>query len=127
MNHLVAEVTRLRVDVEVWPSRQEAGQTQQPHRVLSKGWTHMSKRMRAQIVQAAGGVVQHTLFINGHRIDRQISSGEILLQRDLWPRVECESVVAHPRLALSSGKRELGMGLGMQEDREVLSDGTKSG
>ena len=72
------------------------------------------------------GIDQRAIGRFCHRIDGQVTAGEILFQRDIGRGMKSEAVVTVPAFAFGAGKRIFILGLRMQEDREILTNWTET-
>ncbi len=75
-----------------------------------------------EIRLAAVGVDQRPVIIAGHRVDSQVSSRQILLERHRLRRVHLEPGVPGRDLSFAARERILFVGLGVQEYREIAPD-----
>ena len=64
---------------------------------------------------------QIAISISGHRVDRQVTTTEIILDRYIGRGMKFETVITRSRFAFSSGERVLFIRLWMQKNRKVLA------
>src|SRR5437870_11700874 len=103
----------------------EARDAQHAQRVLRKRRAHVTQYARTQILRAAEGIDQRSVFGARHRVDREVASREISLEGDAWRSVKGEALMPAPGLALGAGERVLLVRLRMQEYGKVAADRTK--
>ena len=79
-----------------------------------------------EIARAAVGIDQSPVFVERHRIDRQIATLQIRFESHVRRRMENKSAVAGRGLALGACQGVLLVRFRMQKDGEVLADGSKA-
>ena len=126
VHHAAHQRHGFRRDREVPEARREAGQAQDPHRILGEGRRHVAQDPCREIPLAAIGVDQRTVLGPGHRVDGQVPARQVLFEGDVRVGMELETVVSGSGLALGPGQCHLFMGHGVQEHREILADRLKS-
>ena len=120
VDHAPHQRRRLLRDAEV-EARGEARHAQDSHRVFGKGFAHVAQHPVPQIALAAERIDQRTVLRARHRIEREVAPPEVFLKRHLGRRVDRESPVSPPALALGARERVLLLGLGMQAYRAIAS------
>ena len=82
----------------------------------------MAQEPVLKVTQSAPRIDQLAVGVLGERIDRQVTSFEVFLDRNVGGAIELEAMVAGRGLALGAGQRVLLSRLRMQEHGEVLAD-----
>ena len=82
----------------------------------------MAQQATLQVRTPAIGIVNLAGFVPGHRIDRQVTAAQVLLERDRGRKLEGKAVVAGRRLSFDARQRILLVRLRVQEHGEVLAD-----
>ena len=107
-------------------SRHEARHAQHPQRILHEGIRYMVQQAIAHILSAAVGVDQAAIPVLGHRVDAEVASRQVVLERDLRAGLAGEARVAVPALAFATRERVFLAGFGMQEHGEIATDLAKA-
>ncbi len=102
-------------------ARGEAGDPQHAQRILGERRRDVSQHAGREIAGAAVGIDQRAVGAARHRIDRQVASREVVLERHLRRREELEPAVPLAVLALGARERVLLARLRMQEHREIAA------
>ena len=82
----------------------------------------MAQQSRGQVLLTAAGVDHAAVGQLGHGVDGQITTLQILFQRDIRREVTDEAVVAAALLALGAGQRIFVLTVRVQEDGEIVAD-----
>ena len=82
----------------------------------------MTQPARLQVTTAAVRIDERAVPAARHRIDREVASREIVLERHVGRESGLEAVVAGARLPLGARKRVLLAGIGVQKHREIPAD-----
>ena len=106
----------------------KARDTQHAQRVFDEGGRDVAQDARLEVATAAVRIDDAAAIavVDGlrHRVDREVTSRQVFLERHVGGEARGEAVVAGTGLALRAGKRVLVAGLRMQEDGKVLADGS---
>ena len=105
MRRISSPVSGATREAERGQARGKSGHAQHAHRVLDKGRRHMAQQALLEIAPAAVGVDQRAVQRARHRIDGQIATLQILLERHLGRELRLEAAVAGPGLALQARER----------------------
>src|SRR5690606_30086675 len=103
-----------------------ACQPKQANRVFGECVSHMSEHAVAQVVEAAARVHQRTIGMSRNGVDSEITTAQVVFQRDVCTGIEGKSLVATPRFPFGTGQREFLLAAWMQEDREVAAHRNKA-
>ena len=122
LDHGLHQRPRLGCHAEFGEARGKAGHPQDAHRVFGKGLAHMAETFCSQVDLPTVGVDNLAGCVLGHGVDGEVAAQQVFFERDVGRGMDDEALVAAPRFALGAGKRVFLMGIGMQEDREVLAD-----
>ena len=106
--------------------RRESRDAQHPQRILGERRAHMTQHARAQVGFASVRVDQSAVGIARHRIDGQVPTRQVGLQRHVRRGMEGEPVVARTALAFGARERVFLVGGRMQEHRKVAADRAKA-
>ena len=77
---------------------------------------------KSEIRKAIERIDQLATLILGERIDRQVTTTQVLFDRNVGIGVERESMIASGGLSFCSGQRIFFIGFRMQKNRKVLAD-----
>src|SRR5690606_26728508 len=91
----------------------------QTHRIFRKSTSDMPQDTSFQIVHTTTGIDQGSIGPLGNRIDRKVTTEQIIFQRDVGAGIKGETLVTPARLAFRSGKRVFLLGTRMQKDRKI--------
>ena len=86
----------------------------------------MPKHALREVFKAVMGIMQLSTLINGHCIDGEVSSEQILLKPHAGVGLKLKAMVANAGLSLCSGKCVLCLRLGVEEDWKVPPNGPET-
>ena len=127
-HHRLHEHHRFRCDAKT-ERREPCRKTrhaQDAHRILDEGRRHVSQHACLEIGAAAVRVDQGAVGALRHRVDGEVASREILLERHARCEVGGEAAIAGCDLALETREGVFFVGLGVQENRKIAPDCAKA-
>ncbi len=123
-DHLAHQVVRLPryAETEIGEAGREPGHAQYPDGILGESRGYVPQAPVLEVLQAAIGIHETAIAVPCHRVDGQVASPKVFLERDIRREVHFEAAVPGAGLALRPRKRVLLRGLRVQEHRKVPAD-----
>jgi len=110
-------------EAQVGEAGREPRHAQHAHGILDESLRNVTQDAVLEVAAAAVRIDDLARGTLGHRIDREITASEILLERDVRREMRDEAAVAGRDLALEARERVLLVRFGMQEHGELAPDG----